>query len=522
MRNPSRTSRQNHQRPDAFKATAALAAAMALACGLLACGGGGGSTPVAAPAPVPLTTAFNDALVKGVCYLAQPSGLHGATDASGNASYLAGDSLTWWVMVDGSACSATPATTSSTTGIALGSTIPVASTTGVANQTFVLSLASGSQVAEALQALNHGTTSAMDVSGITLPNTGGVVANINGYIASTGASQATPALVGTLFQSAQNGARVGGAALVPALPITNVASFQGDVISALANTATTGFGTAPTTVTIPPNRINFSVNSGSYIRTQANGTVLPAVQFADAHFIYFDGSNPSAGAGEIVRPMQLSGTPNISNYNGTNGVLETAEVLDHTYSVTANVVTKTFTMKTYLNAANGTATDVTTVQFDDGHTSVHTGTNTKAYSGGAVDNVTYVGTSTHLTPVTTAMLANKTVTTSGGGCNGKGSKSVFNSTGTGSTTTDLDPTCNNGVAQVVTYAPSVKVPGVLILTYPVTPNTSNDGKILYVGLDGPGIQPGSSIVYIVENDGSGVSGGTVHQQYGRGAIVSVQ
>ena len=114
---------------------------------------------------------FIDAPAKGLTYTASPSGLTGTTDANGTFMFDAGDNVAFTLSVG------------SSNSLNFGSITPPAPATGSAT-VFVLSLPNGLQVAQVLQSLNHGTASAMDVSGLTLPAAD--VTNLNDYIASGG------------------------------------------------------------------------------------------------------------------------------------------------------------------------------------------------------------------------------------------------------------------------------------------------------------------------------------------------
>lgn len=165
----------------------AVVVSMGLLLALAACGGGGGSgdssSTSAATSDSSSTTGGSstttsttvvgylvDGPVKGVSYTCNPSGLNGTTSATGAFTCNSGDTVTFTLSVGGSS-------------ISLGS-VAVPNSTGTSVP--VTMLANGLQVAEILQALNHGTTTDMDVSGLTIPAS--VVAEINSYISSGGAT----------------------------------------------------------------------------------------------------------------------------------------------------------------------------------------------------------------------------------------------------------------------------------------------------------------------------------------------
>jgi hypothetical protein len=471
---------------------------------LVACGGGSSVGTNGGAAVTSLAGVLNDAPVKGVCYSAQPSGLHGSTDSAGTYNFNTGDSVTFWIDVSGSGCGATAANSLSTTGISLGAITPIAPTSGGVSQTFVLSLSAGPQVAEALQALNHGSTSSMDVSGITLANTASLVSNINQYLATGGLSQVTQTLVGTLFQSAQASATVASAALNPALRIVTPASFQTDVVNSLANTVSSGLGTAPTTVSIPAGRIVFAVTSGTVITTNAASPfTVTTAPFTDGHITYFDGS----GNGVKVRAL---------NSNTFNTPLANAE-LSLAYSIAGNVVTKTTTLKNGSGTVNGSATDATTIKYDDGHGSFYSGSFTKTFTSGAYSSATgtYSGSNIRLTPLTSSMLAGKTITIAAPACANGISTMTFDANGTTSTN-------SNCGGEIATYAAATNVPGVLVRSSPLSTGTMNDGSILYVGLDGPTVAVGSALVFVTENNGYAQSNSADYPAWGRLQILSVR
>ena len=483
---------------------------------LASCGGGADSGMAGSGGTATFSSTLNDAPVKGVCYMSQPSGLHGVTDASGSYSFKSGDSVSYWINLDGTGCNSTLPT--STNGVSLGAASP----NGNAHQTFILSLSEGAQVAETLQALNHGSVSSMDVGGETIADTT-KVSSLNAYISSNGASQATSSAIVTLFQGVQGAATFGGNPITPALPVAS--TFQLDVVTALISTASTGLGTAPTTVTYPANRLNFNVTSGSFVRSgctvSANNNPTPSYSTSGG-ISWFDG----AGSGIRIRPMLPNvgtNTPNISTYAPT--ALEgPREQVAFTYTASGNTLNK-ISPSIYQQGgvspiSIASSTDVSAVQYDDGHGAVYSGTSTKTYNNsapnvsnnrdGCTDTDTFTGADLRLTPLTLAMLANRVVTIAAPGCTNGTATLTFNSTGTASSST-----CSSGQP---TWAASANVPGILIRTFPTA--SAGDGSILYVGLDGPSVAAGSALVFVTENDGSG--GGSNYPNWGRLQITAVQ
>ncbi|MHB8667264.1 MAG: hypothetical protein ACYC7B_07070 [Burkholderiales bacterium] len=147
--------------------------------GLYGCGGGGyGGGSSSAPAyTAPSTTTSSastitsylvDGPAKGLSYACSPSGLSGLTSSTGSFTCQTGDTVAFSLNVGAST-------------IAFGS-VAVPGTSGVSVP--VTMFANGLQVAEVLQALNHGSSTDIDVSGLTIP--AAVVAEINSYISSGG------------------------------------------------------------------------------------------------------------------------------------------------------------------------------------------------------------------------------------------------------------------------------------------------------------------------------------------------
>jgi hypothetical protein len=145
---------------------------LATAALLSACGGGGSSYSSASTATATTYSGvFLDAPTKGLSYLASPSGLSGTTDAGGKFNFQSGDTVTFTLGVGSGP-------------IAVGSWQPAVPSGGASALVFVQSLNNGLQVAQILQSLNHGSATAMDVSGLALAASD--VTNINNFIASGG------------------------------------------------------------------------------------------------------------------------------------------------------------------------------------------------------------------------------------------------------------------------------------------------------------------------------------------------
>jgi hypothetical protein len=458
---------------------------------LAACGGGGG-TPSATTTP-PASAILNDAPVKGVCYSAAPSGLHGTTDATGAYQFNPGDNVSFWIDVSGGGCGTTPANYTSTTAIALGSVIPGTATGTAAVQTFILSLDTGPQAAQTLQALNHGTASAMDVSGITLP--AAQVTAVNNFLVTNGDATVTPSVV-TLFTNAQAAATVASAPLVPTLPVT--ATFETAVAANLATTVASGLGAAPTSVTIPADRISFGSSSGTQT---TNGVTTP---FSGASISWFDG----AGVGKrFVVPSNLSSitTANLSTAIGN-------VTQPFTYSISGNVVNKTYTINNAGSAVGG-IDDATTITYTDDHGSFFSGSSMKTITAtGVTTTSTYSGSNIKLTPLTASMVAGKTITFETPGCPTGASTNVFSADGTSSQNTNCGP--GGGTGEIRTYTNS-SIPGIVLSQS--TAGVAPDGSIVLMGLDGDSLKVGSTLVILALNSG----GGDV-PAWGRMKILAVQ
>ena len=158
---------------------ARAAFAAVLASSLIACGGGGGGGAADTGGGVgggggggggatSITGYFVDGPVKGISYACSPSGLSGVTSATGSFTCQTGDTVTLRLTVG-------------TSTLTLGS-VAVPSVSGASIP--VTMLANGLQAAEILQALNHGSMNAMDVSAVSIPPA--VAAQIDSYISSGG------------------------------------------------------------------------------------------------------------------------------------------------------------------------------------------------------------------------------------------------------------------------------------------------------------------------------------------------
>jgi len=153
---------------------------------LVACGGGGGGGSGTSPATSSYTGQYIDAPVKGLSYIASPSGLKGTMDDNGNFSFQAGDTVSFNVVTPGG-------------NIAVGSVAPA---TPVSQSTTVpisvMAMSGGTQIAQTLQSLG-GTGASIDVSS-TNPKVAAVVSaadvtSVNNFVSSGGATTPPAAVV---------------------------------------------------------------------------------------------------------------------------------------------------------------------------------------------------------------------------------------------------------------------------------------------------------------------------------------
>lgn len=475
-----------------------IAAASALL--IYGCGGSGGGTASNTSTTTPTTLSANliDGPVKGVCYLASPSGTKGTTSATGAYNFVAGDSVTFWIDTSGAGCGATAANSSSTTGISLGAVTPTTTSTGATQQTFILSLSTGAQAAETLQALNHGTTTNMDVSGVTLPAAN--VSNINSYIATSGGNTGTAPDVVTLFTTAQTAASVAGAALVPNLPVTS--TFQNSVVTNLSTTAGTGLGAAPTNFSITPGTLVFAINSGNITASTIGGTLGPT---SKARFIYY-GNN---GVGRRIVSGNTTTYGTFALIGSGPSVSANLLTVDQslTYSVSGNTISSTVSKVNKSGSPTYDIVSTKTMTYYDGKSGFYTGQSNTSNSVASVavvgtETETFTGADVRLTPVTVSMFAGKVVKFSAPNCTNGIATWTFSTDGS-SASSDCG---NTHVLSTLS-----DFPGIIV-------NTGNDGSILFMGLDGPSVGAGAAMVFITANPGT-PSG---YPAWGRFPIVSAQ
>ena len=452
----------------------AARAALALAAAWLSgCGGGGGSGST--PPPSYSTSAFVDAPVAGVCYTASPSGAHGATATDGSYSYLAGDTVTFWIDGSGSGCTGSSSTAS--TSVALGSTQPTGATT------FVLTLNGGAQVADTVSALNVGTASAMNVAGLRL--NANDVANLMVFIGSGGSALPASAAgsIDNFYAAIQadTTAATGSAAPTFALPVAANPSTSSSVlentVAAQLQTSLAGLASQPTTFSIPAGGLlRFAVSTNQY-RNLLSATPTALISSTSANFQFFDGQ------GHLSR----IGTP--------NGTITSANLADVSYTgtYTVNPSSPQFSFVfSGVNAPNGqsfTQTVDATVNYQDASSILATGSFSKTWtsgpnSGSVFQSGTFSSTGTVLTPLSLALVAGHQL--SFGTCGSSTTPATATFSADGST---LTQSCG-GLPFTLALSP---VPGILQLT-------DSSGLISYAGLVG-GLAAGYFIT-IQENAGS--------------------
>lgn len=199
-----------------------------LGLALAGCGGGNNPTSVSDV----LNGYFVDAPVKGLCYAASPSRLAGTTAADGGYQFKKDDTVSFAIPNEGS-CTGPGAVT-------LGSIVAVDSLGTARNLTHVLSLPNGRRIAEVLNALNLGSSTAMDITNLSIPS--GQINRLVSYI-NSGALPAGMSDNGTLLKSVQEGTThpIGTVFTMP----VNPASFNADV-SAHLNVTLNGIASSST------------------------------------------------------------------------------------------------------------------------------------------------------------------------------------------------------------------------------------------------------------------------------------
>ena len=329
---------------------------------LVACGGGGGGT--ATVAATNYTGQYVDAPVQGLSYTASPSGLTGTTDASGNFSFQAGDTVTFNIV--------TPAG-----NISAGSVAPATPTTAsTAVPISVMSLSNGTQIAQTLQSLG-GTGSTIDVSStnakVAAITAATQVTDINNFL-STGGASTQPAVITVKASDATNNA------------LTSISSLS---------------STAPTPQTVK------NMISGStvfYISTlttvTVNGVADTAISQVNAGIDSFktDGKMSNVCVNGTV--TQVGTKYNIKNWSSCT---ETPDLTNSTWSPDAT------SNKFTVNNAKDPSSTVVTVPVIDTVTGLYSQVTTAGNTIWAGNGLFYIVNNT----LSTSTFSGKTVTTAG-------------------------------------------------------------------------------------------------------------
>ena len=384
---------------------------LATAAMLSACGGGGSSYSSAGTStPATYSGVFLDAPTKGLSYAASPSGLSGTTDASGKFNFQAGDTVTFTLGVG-----AGP--------ITVGSWQPVVPSGSANALVFVQSLNNGLQVAQVLQSLNHGSSTAMDVSGLAL--TASDVTGINNFIASGGtALPAGAASDMALLASAQTHAGAQPFVVVGGASASATLSALKTTLSGLPATSGIALGS------VLPGQVVFHAGSVS-----ASGST-----HADFGITYFKTdqtiANVSANAGNSIQ---------------TGATYSTANPAGNILTISGGGITDTITVS-YIDTAQGLWSDL------------------------ASDATTGAGSYAFLQSTFAAsVIAGKTLSIVGsiGKCGGVPFQLTINSTGVSfQTNCQGSATGSKGSGTIAVSA----IPGVLAFT------DSTSGSVHYVGL----------------------------------------
>ena len=428
-----------------------------------------------------------DASVLGVCYAASPSGQTGTTTASGSYNYVAGDSVAFWLPVNGSSACGSAPTATGTTALSLGTVIPIAPSAGLNAQTFVTSLPNGQLIAQTLTALNYGSespTGTMDVSDINLPAAD--VANLNLYLAIGQLPNTTGQSINGFFNAIQADAFT-GSTLVPAFPVSAIVASGAETYDAvvfqnlIASATAIGTATGTQVINLPAQRLTFGTSSGTYQNfSTSTGAASSSGNFTTLNFTYYN------GGGNGYKLKALDGSPSPDPYAMS-------------YTVAGNVITQNYGIYSS-SSSTEVETNNITIQYSDATQAIFTGAYEKDVSSGGAKFQTgsYGGSAQVLTSLSqtggagTVAVAGRTITLADGYyCPSGGPDTyTFNATGTGFTSV-----CNPGV--VFTLATDSRMPGLLVAT-----DTSR-GAIAYLGLLGSTLGAGSSIAQVVTGGPSG-------------------
>jgi hypothetical protein len=396
-----------------------------------------GSTTFAWVLTVKAATAagvFIDAPTRGLSYVASPSGLSGTTDATGAFSFQAGDTVSF-TLGAGSAGS-----------LSIGSVIPSVPSSGAA-KLFVLALNNGVQVAQVLQSLNHGSASAMNVSGLTLPAQD--LSNLNNYIASGGT--ALPVSVSTDVQ------------MLAQAQVNSNASSAGYTFVASGGASVTA-----TLAALQQTLTQLGTTSGVDLSTVLPGKVVfhQGISTGDSQenygITYFNSNGTVAN---------VSNNPN--------------DPTSATYTTSSNILT--------LNQPGGLI-DTITISYIDSLQGLWI----DSASGGTTGAGSYV----FLQSWKPSDIAGKTLTLTGslGECGGVPLQIVINATGANFTANCSGSTVQRGIG---TVAAAASIPGVIVFTDSTAP-----AAVHYAGLVAGGTVASGSVAVVetVSPGGSATNG----------------
>jgi hypothetical protein len=385
--------------------------------------------------------------------------------------------------------------------------------TPTGSESAALGLAGGLEAAATLTALNVGSASLMNVSGLLLQSSD--AANLSKFIKKEGyfLPASANSSVDNFFSGVQADTVMASDSAAPAF-VTRVAPNASTTNSVLGNTVggdlLTTFGglpNQPTSITVPPGgRLRFSLATSRFTCPVCS---VPATVYTgeSASFVYLDAQG------------------HVTQFNNPDtDVITTSNLADQTqsgtYTVNENVLSKSLTGTSAFNGASYSFSYSLAENYFDGTTSLgsspapFTITYTSGTENGAVFRTGFSAVdSVGLTPLALAMLAGKTIATPAIGCPNNENVLTFVGNGAGPSSVTYSQSC--GDLLPVTLVPSA-IPGVL-------EGTDSSGYIIYVGLFGSGLVVGAQFVLIQESAGSlGSNGnGNPYQWQISGPIISV-
>ncbi len=443
---------------------------------LSGCGGEGSGDGSAAL----LKSTFLDAPTTGLCYSANPSNKAGTTTGAGSYEYRLGDQVTFWIDGAGSGCANT--TANSAASVRLGSVVP----TGI--NTFVLSFAEGPQIADTLTALNIGSGSIMNVSGLRLNATD--VVNLNNYVSNGGALPPTAnGSIDTFFSGVQANTVLASNSSAPAFvtPVINQStgpSVLGSTVASNLYSTAAGLGVQSVGFSNGGTVLSFNIAYAQY--TLPLSTSPTAIHTSTlTEFFYLDSRGNVA---RFINPGPATITAsNLSQVYGTG-----------TFTPAGSVFHKPWDGTELSNGYTYNEPGTYSVNYsDDGH-GVWSGGFTNIYTSGPDTGQTYLtgtcsGSSTPLTPLTLSMLAGREITFENSCPANSAQPMVYTFSSNGTTMTSSCGTLPLAWSYTA-------IPGILEAT-------DTSGFIAYVGLVGFGVVPSAYLATIQENPGSlGTSG----------------